>query len=76
MKVELSYAQFNVTGSTDTYLVVYDDEEGWFCNCPDRHYRKHECKHIRETKNMLLKGLVPCEVMPETQTRPVGEIYG
>lgn len=75
MKVQLRYAQFNVQGSTDEYLVVYDDEEGWYCNCPDRHYRKHECKHIKETKKHL-EGITVEEVIPETQTRPMEEIYG
>ena len=69
MKVRLTYAQFEVKGSTDNYLVAYDDEEGWYCNCPDRHYRKHECKHIRETKHSLKRGLIVDEVVPETQTK-------
>ena len=67
----LNYAQFTVEGSTDTYLVAYDDEEGWFCNCPDRHYRKHECKHIKEVKRCLGHHLQVDEVVPETQTQLV-----
>ena len=68
MNVRLTYAQFQVKGTTDTYLVAYDDEEGWFCNCPDRHFRKRECKHIKEAKRSLGHVLVN-EVVPETQTR-------
>lgn len=70
MSVRLSYAQFEVKGKTDIYLVAYDDEDGWFCNCPDRHYRKRECKHIREAKQ-LLGNVVVDEVVPETQTKLV-----
>ena len=70
MKVRLIYAQFNVEGKSDKYIVAYDDEDGWFCNCPDRHYRKHECKHIREAKRSLGNVLVD-EVVPETQTQLV-----
>ena len=70
MKVRLTYAQFDVEGETDNYLVAYDDEEGWFCNCPDRHYRKHECKHIRAAKRSLGHVVVD-EVVPETQTKLV-----
>ena len=70
MSVRLTYAQFEVKGSTDTYLVAYDDEDGWFCNCPDRHFRKHECKHIREAKHAL-GNVVVDEVVPETQTKLV-----
>ena len=43
MSVRVTYAQFEVQGVGDKYIVAYDDEEGWYCNCPDRHYRKHEC---------------------------------
>ena len=72
MKVQLTYAQFNVKGDTDEYLVAYDNEDGWYCNCPDRHYRKHECKHIKQVKNDIRKGRVVVEeVIPETQTRLV-----
>lgn len=72
MDVKLTYAQFNVKGTTDDYLVAYDDEDGWFCNCPDRHYRKHECKHIKEVKHDLRKGkVIVDEVVPETQTQLV-----
>lgn len=67
-KVKLSYAQFNVEGETDSYLVAYDDEDGWFCNCPDRHFRKRECKHIRACRKSLGPVVVD-EVVPETQTR-------
>ena len=70
MKVRLIYSQFNVEGESDKYIVVYDDEEGWYCNCPDRHYRKRECKHIKEVKRHL-KGIVVEEVVPETQTQLV-----
>lgn len=70
MEVRLTYAQFEVKGETDQYLVAYDDEDGWFCNCPDRHYRKHECKHIREAKSTL-GNVVVDEVVPETQTKLV-----
>lgn len=70
MSVRLTYAQFEVQGSTDKYIVAYDDEDGWFCNCPDRHYRKRECKHIREAKSTLGNVIVD-EVVPETQTKLV-----
>ena len=76
MKVKLTYAQFDVQGETDSYLVAYDEEDGWYCNCPDRHFRKHECKHIREVKHALGKKLTVSEVIPETQTRLVEEVYG
>lgn len=66
---KLVYAQFNVEGDTDKYIVAYDNEDGWFCNCPDRHYRKHTCKHIRAAKN-LIKNLVD-ENVPETQLKLV-----
>ena len=70
MEVRMVYAQFEVQGKTDKYIVAYDDEDGWFCNCPDRHYRKHDCKHIKEAKRNL-KGIVVDEVVPETQTQLV-----
>lgn len=69
METELIYAQFTVHGETDDYLVAYDNEDGWFCNCPDRHYRKHACKHIRAVRN-LIKNLVD-ENIPETQLKLV-----
>ena len=50
MKVVLTFAQFKVHGSTDDYLVNYDDEQGWYCGCLDHYYRKRECKHIKECK--------------------------
>ena len=72
MKVSLTYAQSGVEGTSDDYLVVYDNEEGWYCNCPDRHFRKRECKHIKEVKHELKKGkLIVDEVVPETQTQLV-----
>lgn len=70
MSVRLTYAQFEVQGVSDKYIVAYDDEEGWYCNCPDRHYRKHECKHIREVKHAL-RNVIVDEVVPETQTKLV-----
>ena len=68
MEVRLVYAQFEVQGKSDKYIVAYDDEDGWFCNCPDRYYRKHDCKHIKEAKRNL-KGVRIDEVVPETQTQ-------
>lgn len=60
---------FEVTGSHgDIYLVGFDYVDGWYCPCPDYHFRKHECKHIREckleltTKNMNVSDLLFCEV--------------
>lgn len=70
MSVRLTYAQFEVEGVGDKYLVAYDDEDGWYCNCPDRHYRKRECKHIKEAKKTLGNVIVE-EVIPETQTKLV-----
>ena len=72
MDVKLTYAQFSVEGTSDNYLVAYDNDDGWYCNCPDRHYRKRECKHIREVKYDLRKGkVIVDEVVPETQTQLV-----
>lgn len=48
--VVLTFAQFEVEGTTDTYFVNYDDESGWYCTCPDHYFRKRECKHILEAK--------------------------
>lgn len=70
MNVRLTYAQFDVQGATDNYLVAYDEDDGWYCNCPDRHYRKHECKHIKACKHAL-GNVVVDEVVPETQTKLV-----
>ena len=56
--VILTFAQFTVHGETDDYFLNYDEEVGWYCNCPDHHFRKHECKHIKEAKRsvrMLLR---------------------
>ena len=53
MVVVLTFAQFTVHGSTDDYLVNYDNETGWYCNCPDHYYRKRECKHIKEAKRSV-----------------------
>ena len=53
MVVVLTFAQFTVHGSTDDYLVNYDNEAGWYCGCPDNYYRKRECKHIREAKRSV-----------------------
>lgn len=45
---------FRVLGSKgDVYYVGYDYEDGWFCPCPDYHFRKHECKHILACKELL-----------------------
>ena len=33
--VVITFAQFEVKGTTDTYFVNYDDEAGWYCGCPD-----------------------------------------
>ena len=53
MVVVLTFAQFTVHGSTDDYLVNYDNEDGWYCGCPDHYYRKRECKHIKEAKRSV-----------------------
>ena len=53
MVVVLRFAQFTVHGSTDDYLVNYDNEDGWYCGCPDHYFRKHECKHILEAKRSV-----------------------
>ena len=45
---------FQVIGSTgDIYIVGYDYNDGWFCPCPDYHFRKHTCKHIAACKALL-----------------------
>ena len=50
---------FRVVGSTgDIYYVGYDYDDGWFCPCPDYKFRKHECKHIRACKELLMKNHV------------------
>lgn len=50
---------FRVVGSTgDIYIVGYDYHDGWFCPCPDYKFRKHECKHIRACKELLMKNHV------------------
>ena len=51
--VVITFAQFEVKGTTDTYFVNYDDESGWYCGCPDHYYRKRECKHIKEAKKNI-----------------------
>ena len=51
--VVLTFAQFEVKGTTDTYFVNYDDEAGWYCGCPDHYFRKRECKHILEAKRSV-----------------------
>lgn len=53
MTTILTFAQFIVHGNTDNYLVNYDEETGWYCGCPDHHYRKRECKHIKEAKRSV-----------------------
>ena len=55
MRVTLTFAQFDVEGETDTYFVNYDEEQGWYCGCPDHHFRKRECKHIKEAKRNVRK---------------------
>ena len=46
---------FEVTGSHgDIYLVGFDYVDGWYCPCPDYQFRKHECKHIRASKELLI----------------------
>lgn len=45
---------FRVSGSKgDIYIVGYDYDDGWFCPCPDYHFRKRECKHIKACKELL-----------------------
>ena len=51
--VVLTFAQFEVKGTTDTYFVNYDDESGWYCGCPDHYFRKRVCKHILEAKRSV-----------------------
>lgn len=53
MTTILTFAQFTVHGNTDDYLVNYDEDTGWYCGCPDHHYRKRECKHIKEAKRSV-----------------------
>lgn len=48
--MELVFAQFKASGSTGSNIVNWDNVDGWWCSCEDFHYRKHECKHIREAK--------------------------
>lgn len=49
----LTFAQFIVHGKTDDYFLNYDEDTGWYCGCPDHHFRKRECKHIREAKRSV-----------------------
>ena len=50
---------FRVSGSKgDVYYVGYDYNQGWYCPCPDYHFRKHECKHIQACKALLNKSNV------------------
>ena len=68
--VIMTFAQFTVHGETDDYFLNYDEETGWYCNCPDHHFRKRECKHIKEAKRavrMLLR-----EHSTEGQSKLVG----
>ena len=51
--VILTFAQFTVHGKTDDYFLNYDEEVGWYCGCPDHHFRKRECKHIKEAKRSV-----------------------
>lgn len=51
--VILTFAQFTVHGETDDYFLNYDEEVGWYCGCPDHHFRKRECKHIKEAKRSV-----------------------
>lgn len=43
------------TDETQTYTVAVDYSDGWWCNCPDYHFRKHECKHMRTVKQYIQK---------------------
>ena len=65
----LTFAQFEVQGDTDTYVVSYDCDDGWYCTCPDYHYRKHACKHIRSSRK-LIKKLIQ-EKVPDDQEKLV-----
>lgn len=51
--MELVFAQFKASGSTGSNIVNWDNVDGWWCSCEDFHYRKHECKHIRECKRRV-----------------------
>ena len=61
--VVLTFAQFEVKGTTDTYFVNYDDESGWYCGCPDHYYRKRECTHILLIMMMNLDGIVAVQTI-------------
>ena len=68
--VIMTFAQFTVHGETDDYFLNYDEATGWYCNCPDHHFRKRECKHIKEAQRsvrMLLR-----EHSTEGQSKLVG----
>ncbi|PNW76621.1 hypothetical protein CHLRE_11g467742v5 [Chlamydomonas reinhardtii] len=39
-------ASFTVCGSSSEYTVTLSDA-GCSCSCPDHHFRRHDCKHIK-----------------------------
>lgn len=51
MSVKCLFVEFEVDSDNDEeepYLVAYDPDDGWYCNCPDYYYRKKFCKHMQQ----------------------------
>ena len=47
---------FEVPSSTDSsewYMVTWDIDNGWFCDCPGYMRGKHLCKHILACKRFI-----------------------
>ena len=46
---------FKVSSETtdEEYDTWFDKDHKWICTCPDYHYRKHFCKHMRACAEMI-----------------------
>ena len=44
---ETKFFEVSSSDGSKKYDVMYDIVNKWICTCPDYHFRKHACKHIK-----------------------------
>ena len=45
---ETSFFEVTSSDGSRKYDVMHDVDHHWICTCPDYHFRKHFCKHMKE----------------------------
>ena len=44
---ETKFFEVSSSDGSKKYDVMYDKDNHWLCTCPDYHFRKRFCKHMR-----------------------------